>query len=61
MREGVGDKIVRATGGRADTEPRAESVCGQNLVCLVAFLWEIGDKCVGAIHESPLQEMGKGD
>jgi hypothetical protein len=22
------------------------------------FLWDIGDKCVGAIHESPVQENG---
>jgi hypothetical protein len=25
---------------------------------LVAFLWDIGDECVGAIHESPVQENG---
>jgi hypothetical protein len=55
---GCMDSPVRATGGRADTKPRAQSVGGQNLVCLVAFLWDIDEKCVGAIHESPLQEKG---
>jgi hypothetical protein len=54
----VCDKMAGATGGRADTEPRAQSVGGQTPVCLGAFLWDIADKCVRAIHESPVPENG---